>query len=231
MSTSNNMQAPTSNPFKDAERINDLLSLAELLGIDPDKAKWTQPSYYNESDEPDEVVDEGGGEAAGDGGNETANDGAQGANELPSVEEMLQEAAAHAALSDTLTPQPSENNLYEAGIEQLSELQGLLGTCVPMAGPCGTFGFQNPAVFLRRCVRSSDYDHLSKEGFDTLAESVGRMALLWEGQETMQGMRLACNALVYAVLHNRDLADAAFFAARRLIMDHREVLRCAKLKE
>ena len=80
----------------------------------------------------------------------------------------------------------------------------------PLAGPTRSHGYVNPSIEFTRKVKSGQTDWLPNDLYDDALQACELLASFWEGESVLDGMSLARNALVFAVLNDDELRPKAF---------------------
>lgn len=146
--------------------------------------------------------------------------------ERPTLAQLLGETMEECSLGQpsimvaSKKPSAHMNNLYDERLEELRGLGTLISQCAKVAGFAGGGGLYNPRVELASRVKAGDFDEMSCEEFDVLADAANDVGQLWEYEKSAQGFPLTCNAIMREVLEDDEIFAEVFRRA------HSRVTKC-----
>ena len=151
------------------------------------------------------------------------------AEEDTRIEDLIRRARQEVALGTTRSG-ASENDLLRSHAQRLVGLVALIARITPLKGSGSNLGFMHPRRWMACKLRGKTTADVSEQEFDQMQEMVEQTEALWEGEVTMQGLPLARNALLHAILSDEELREAAFQRAEETLGHCAEVSERSLLK-
>ena len=139
-----------------------------------------------------------------------------GAEEELGIEELILQARQKAAIGIS-SSDASENMLLQRETRRLARMVATISRISPLQGAGDELGFMRPDRALALTFQNQHASCVEMSVLDRACDSAEQAGLLWEGQPVMSGLPLARNALVYAVLDDDDLREAAFRRAEETL--------------
>ena len=135
------------------------------------------------------------------------------------IEDLIRQARQEVALGITQSG-ISENELLKAHAQRLVGLVALIARITPLKGAGSELGFMRPKQALACRLKGMTAADVDMWELDQMQEMAEETNVLWEGENTMQGLPLARNALLYAVLSDKELREEAFQRAEGVLEDY-----------
>ena len=110
----------------------------------------------------------------------------------------------------------ASNELYAGHINEMLQVMNHIATRTSPAGPSYNHDLLNPAIVFTKRVKRGDMDHLDDAEYAEALRACERLSLLWEGERLADGLTVARNALVAAVLSDDALRPVALSAVHEL---------------
>ena len=135
-----------------------------------------------------------------------ANDTLEPDEERLPLESILQKAAESSKRGEAGA---AHNSLIGMNSAKLYGIVSQLSLMAKASGPHGKNGLVHPGVTMTRDVKAGHYDDMPMDDYNAVLACVNDLSTLWEGKHVMEGLPLACNALLRVVFSDPDVFELA----------------------